>query len=263
MVPVPGRKGATVQVAMAEPTPVTPMPYPTFRIGQRSQPSVASTEVVAIAERPLPDPKDVAAQLAAPVLVATANSSAPQPAARPELVLEPAVQAASMMAGAPSQERPLDVIGAWLSDTFSLGAAPAPLGQTRPSAPLLPPVGIGEEGQPVDPMFSGSVSEKPMLVADQQAPAAIVTASQQTAQAGGWAVQIGAPPTEEGAASLLTSAAGSVSGLGSFQPHIERFEKNGQTFYRARFVGFGGRADATAMCSELKKAKMSCLAMQS
>jgi len=60
-----------------------------------------------------------------------------------------------------------------------------------------------------------------------------------------------------------TSAAGSVSGLGSFQPHIERFEKNGQTFYRARFVGFGGRADATAMCSELKKAKMSCLAMQS
>src|SRR5690606_27038367 len=37
MVPVPGRKGATVQVAMAEPTPVTPMPYPSFRVNQQRQ----------------------------------------------------------------------------------------------------------------------------------------------------------------------------------------------------------------------------------
>jgi len=254
MIPVPGRKGATVQVAVADPTPVTPKPYPSFRRDQPNQPAVAAANP----ERALPDPAAVAAQLEQPVLVA----NAPQPVSRPEdTVLEPAVQAASMMAGVPD-ERPLDVIGAWLSDTFSLGAAPAPLGQTRPSAPLLPPVGIGEEGQPVDPMVSGSVGEKPMQVASQNAPAAIVT-SQQTAAAGGWSVQIGAPPTEEGAASLLSSAAGSVSGLGSFQPHIERFEKNGQVFYRARFTGFGGRDDATAMCGQLKKAKLSCLAMQS
>lgn len=264
MVPVPGRKGATVQVAMADPTPVTPMPYPQFRmVRQAPAPVAVAAEAVVVAERPLPDPKAVAAQLAQPVLVAATDPNVPLPADRPsEMVLQPAVQAASMMAGAPAQDRPLDVIGAWLSDTFSLGAAPAPLGQTRPSAPLLPPVGIGEDGKPVDPMFSGSVGQQPMLVASQPAPAAIVTAPQQ-APAGGWAVQIGAPPTEEGAASLLTSAAGSVSALGSFQPHIERFEKNGQVFYRARFVGFGGRADATAMCSELKKAKVSCLAMQS
>jgi D-alanyl-D-alanine carboxypeptidase len=263
MVPVPGRKGATVQVASAEPTPVTPMPYPMFRVSQRSQPAAPVENVVAVAGRPLPDPKEVAAQLAQPLLVATADPNAPQPAARSsQITLEPAVQAASMMAGAPAQDRPLDVIGAWLSDTFSLGAAPAPLGQTRPSAPLLPPVGIGEGGQPVDPMFSGSVGEQPMLVASQPAPAAIVSAPQQSAPASGWAVQIGAPPTEEGAASLLSSAAGSVSALGGFQPHIERFEKNGHVFYRARFTGFGGRDDATAMCSALKKAKMSCLAMQ-
>ena len=43
----------------------------------------------------------------------------------------------------------------------------------------------------------------------------------------------------------------------------EFFEKNGQVFYRARFAGFSGRDDATAMCNELKKANMSCLAMQS
>ena len=35
MIPQPGRKGATVQVAAADPVPVTPMPYPTFRLNGR------------------------------------------------------------------------------------------------------------------------------------------------------------------------------------------------------------------------------------
>jgi hypothetical protein len=47
MVPQPGRKGATVQVAMAEPTPVMPMPYPMFRVSQRSQPAAPVENVVA------------------------------------------------------------------------------------------------------------------------------------------------------------------------------------------------------------------------
>ena len=51
--------------------------------------------------------------------------------------------------------------------------------------------------------------------------------------------------------------------LGDFRSYVERFEKNGQVFFRARFVGFGGRDDATAMCNQLKQQNMSCLAMQS
>ena len=39
--------------------------------------------------------------------------------------------------------------------------------------------------------------------------------------------------------------------------------KDSLTIYRARFTGFGNRDDAAAMCNQLKKAKMSCLAMQS
>jgi D-alanyl-D-alanine carboxypeptidase len=79
----------------------------------------------------------------------------------------------------------------------------------------------------------------------------------------GWVVQIGAAPSENGANSLLKEAASSISTLGSFQPYVERIEKNGQVFFRARFGGFGGRDAAAAMCNELKKIKMSCLAMQS
>jgi D-alanyl-D-alanine carboxypeptidase len=263
MIPQPGRKGATVQLASAD--PVTPMPYPAFRASGR--PQLAPVQVAN-----MPDPAAVEGQLEDPMIVASVGET-PTPAQRPaDLGFEPAVQAANLLGGSTStqpqpQDRPLDVIGAWLSETFSLGAAPAPLGQTAPSAPLLPPVGIGEDGQPVDLMTSGSAGVQPAPVAAQPAPEplAIAEAAAPAPQpaASGWIVQIGAAPTEGGANSLLSDAAGSISALGSFQPYVERFEKNGQIFYRARFTGFGGRDDATAACNQLKKAKMSCLAMQS
>jgi D-alanyl-D-alanine carboxypeptidase len=263
MIPVPGRKGATVQVAAADVVEVTPMPYPAFRLGDLNpQPEV---QVAAIS----PDPEAVARQLEDPVIVSSV--AVPMPAERPvDIGLEPAVQAANMMGGATAavpQDRPIDVIGAWLSDTFTLGAAPAPLGQTRPSAPLLPPVGIGEEGEPIDLMTSGSVpAAQPAPVPEQPSPTPIAVAEapvEPAAKVEGWVVQIGAAPSETAATNLLSTAKDSISELSSFQPYVERFEKNGQTFYRARFAGFGDRDSAAAMCNELKKAKMSCLAMQS
>ncbi|MHB1102573.1 MAG: serine hydrolase [Devosia sp.] len=264
MIPQPGRKGATVQLASADPVAVVPMPYPVFRAGRAVEPAV-----VRMAN--MPDPAAVRAQLEDPVVVASVGTT-PMPAQRPaDIGFEPAVQAANLLGGSTStqpqpQDRPLDVIGAWLSDTFSLGAAPAPLGQTAPSAPLLPPVGIGENGQPVDLMTSGSISAQPQPVEAQPVPEPLAVATAAPAAqttASGWIVQIGAAPTEGGANSLLSDATGSISSLGALQPYVERFEKNGQIFYRARFTGFGGRDDATAMCNQLKKAKMSCLAMQS
>ena len=263
MIPVPGRKGAVVQVAAAE--PVVPKPYPAFRAAVAAAP--AATRVAET-----PDPAAVRTQLENPVIVA-GLAGTPTPAPRPaDLGFDPAVQAANMLGsstasqpGAP--DRPLDVIGAWLSDTFSLGAAPAPLGQTAPSAPLLPPVGIGEGGEPIDLMTSGgAAAAQPIAVPDQPAPAPLqVAAAAPTASqpAPGWVVQIGAAPTESGANSLLADAAGEISGLDGVRPYVERFEKNGQVFFRARFTGFGGRDDATAVCKQLKQAKMSCLAMQS
>ena len=265
MIPMPGRKGAVVQFASAD--PVVPKPYPAFR-----DPAAVSVAVAQAAI--MPDPAAVQAQLEEPVIVASLDTT-PVPAQRPaDIGLEPAVQAATLLGGSTAtqpdpQDRPLDVIGAWLSETFSLGAAPAPLGQTAPSAPLLPPVGIGERGEPIDLMTSGGTADaQPAPVVGQPAPAPLeVAAIAQPAPAApapdGWVVQVGAAPTESGANSLLADAAGSISSLGSFQPYVERFEKNGQIFYRARFTGFGDREDATAVCNQLKKAKMSCLAMQS
>lgn len=253
LIPQPGRKGSTVMVAAASDQPVIPMPYPKFRL---------NGGVVSVTAKLQPvDPTQVPDD----ITVASIGKNAPLPAPRPEDLQ--AVQAVNTFA-APAGDRPLDVIGAWISDTFELGAGPAPLGSTPPSAPLLPPVGIGEKGEPLDLMTSGAVGDaSPAPVTDQPQPAPIAVAvvEETTPQAvtGGWIVQIGAAPTEGGANRLITDASGQINTLASFRSYVERFEKNGQVFFRARFGGFAAREDAASMCSELKKVKMSCLAMQS
>jgi D-alanyl-D-alanine carboxypeptidase len=218
------------------------MPLPGFRLAQLVAANGAKAQPAAV-QQPMPD-------------VVVASAAAPMPAPVPaDLGLQPAVQAANTLAAPSQAPQPVypsqDIIGAWLSESYNLGAPPSALGQTVPSAPLgfVPPpadVGAPQAGQPVDLLTSGSVQ----TAAAAPAP-------------GGWVVQIGAGPSEDSARSMLSDAAGKVGNLGDFRSYVERFEKNGQIFYRARFVGFGGRDDATAMCNRLKQQDMSCLAMQS
>ena len=243
-VPLPGRQG-NMQVAIAQspepaaaatPTFVMPMPLPGFRLAQLVAANGAQSQVPAI--QPMPEP-----------LVATAAPlPVPVPAPQPVNLGQQAAEAANVLA-APTQLPPnQDVIGAWLSDGYKLGAPPAALGQTAPSAPLgyAPQSPIDPSlGQPIDPSTSGAV---------QTAEAAVPP--------GGWVVQIGAGPSEESARAMLSDAAGKAGTLGDFRSYVERFEKNGKIFYRARFIGFGDRDDATAMCNQLKQQNLSCLAMQ-
>ena len=228
MVPFPGRQGnANVQVAVAQPTApvfVMPMPLPGFRLAELAARNGQGQPAVAVA------------------------SAGPVPAVPPaDLGQQAAVQAAAVLAAptqAPTPAYPSqDIIGAWLSETYNLGAPPSALGSTRPSAPIAPPSNVGGGEQPIDLMTSGTVDTAGL-------------------EAGAWIVQIGAGPSEGSARSMLSDAAGKVGGLGDFRSYVERFEKNGQVFYRARFVGFGDRNDATAMCNRLKDADMACLAMQ-
>ena len=259
MIPLPGRKGAavpvsdTVQVASAD-APVLPMPAPNFR----SSPDDEA-------------PADPQIGIGDADSVDTVASIAPEPVLRPvDLGMPPAIDAANTLAGV-KHKKP-DVVGAF-TNAYSLGAAPAPLGQTRPSTPLIPPVGIGDQGQPIDLMTSGSitgdVAAAPASDAPAQDPTAVQVADAGPAQAmpaalpQGWIVQIGAAPTETGANGLISNAAGQVAALAKFDGFVQRFEKDGQTYFRARFGGFSGQDAANDMCKQLKQAKMSCLAMQS
>ena len=271
IIPVPGRKGAAAipaqdsgDVQIAEASPVVPMPAPAFRAD-------GSDEAPADPQIGIGDVDTVD--------TTTVASLAPEPIARPvDLGMPPAIEAVNKAVGAPIKRKKLgDVVGAF-TDNYSMGAAPAPLGRTRGSAPLIPPVGIGNNGQPIDLMTSGSISTEAEVspqtdaapqslgidnggatqVAEAQAPQAMPAALPQ-----GWIVQIGASPTQDGANGLIGSASGKVTSLGQFQSFVERFEKDGQTYFRARFGGFTGQSAANDMCKQLKQAKMSCLAMQS
>lgn len=241
MIPKPGRQGGTVQVATAdEPAPFTkaaelvvPMPYPAFRVSEVVFASIDRSVVAPVPAAP--------AQRQLPVVVEE----------------QAALRAVNRVGGDAISQRP-EMLDAFASESFSpsMGAPPAPLGSTQPSAPLVPPVGIGENGREIDLMTSGSIDEARTTLASVETRAAAPAAKSD------WVVQIGAAPTESGASGLLSSASASVGALGGFQPYVERFEKNGQVFYRARFAGFGDRDDASAMCSRLKKANMSCLALK-
>ncbi|MDP2781214.1 serine hydrolase [Devosia sp.] len=240
MIPMPGSQGTT-QVAVAQspsaaPVFVMPMPLPGFRLAQLVAANGAQ-------------PQRQLTQDAPEVVLASAPMPAPIPA---DLKQQPALQAVNTLAEPSQAPQPAypsqDVIGAWLSDTYKLGAPPAALGQTTPSAPLgmQPPAPIEQANQPIDLLTSGSVQ-----TAAAEAPP------------GGWVVQIGAGPSEDSARAMLADAAGKAGNLGDFRSYVERFEKNGSVFYRARFIGFGGRDDATAMCNQLKQQNLACLAMQS
>lgn len=192
---------------------------------------------------------------------ANGDASASQPATPMDIGARPAVAAVSAV-GEPSARSGAqpDVVGQSLNNML-LGAPPAPLGQTRPSAPLIPPVGIGDGNEPVDPSTSGSIHGE--QVAEAALSGSAPATSAPVAPAGSWLVQVGAAPTPADANRLLAKATGKIPTLNDLRAYVERVDKNGQSFYRARFIGFGDEHAASRMCSKLKRADMSCLAMQS
>lgn len=78
----------------------------------------------------------------------------------------------------------------------------------------------------------------------------------------GWQVQIAASETENQAVALLKKAKARTGGaLRGRSPYTEPVDANGQTLYRARFVGFENKTSARRACRTLKKAKFACFAI--
>lgn len=221
-----------------------------------------------------PDPRLVVAQRPVTLLpegdteepgeTQTSGQVAPMPLERPtELLAAPAqpVQQRRVnladIAPEPARTapRPLEALGQWVTDKLGLDPRGAQSGNGY--APPLPPAGVGAETKPLDLMTSGATERVASLPAANPMPAALPV----PAGSGSWVVQIGAAPDEVGAQRLLKTASGKIDGLDGFSPYVERTEKSGQVFFRARFTGFTDRDAARAMCDRLKSAKMSCLAM--
>lgn len=230
LIGAPGTTGPRTLVAAI---PVDPAPYP----GWRDMP-------VAVAQA-IPAPLPASAQ-PQEVLVAARDTDAPTPLAKPiNLIAASAADATAYVASAAPATRNTasndnDVIGAWMSKTLRFEPGPGNNGLVPPS-----PIGAGPAGagpaHTIDLMTSGSVGKEKQSIS-------------------GWVIQIGAAPTDEGARTLLSSASGSLGN--DYRSYVERFEKNGQVFYRARFAGFAERQQAASACEQLKKKNMSCLALQ-
>lgn len=226
MIPEPDRLGE-IHVAMAE--PVTPKPYPAFR--------------------------NVEVRLAG--LTGASGQSA---GSTRSAGLSPAAEAAHMLgsgsasAGRPLQPPQLEVMGAWVGETHKLTADAL--------LPANPETSIPAE--PMPPMNSeiAEASEASEAVEVAALPSAQMT-SREPPAAPGWVVQVGAAPSPEGADSLLAAAAGAVAELEELQPYVQRFEKGGQVFYRARFAGFEALEEARGLCKQLLAVEMSCLALMS
>lgn len=79
----------------------------------------------------------------------------------------------------------------------------------------------------------------------------------------GWVVQVASSPTKSGAQSLLDQTAKQAPKiLADASGFTVAFDKDGTTYYRARFGGFGSKDAAWKACDALKRKKISCYAVQ-
>ena len=79
----------------------------------------------------------------------------------------------------------------------------------------------------------------------------------------GWAVQVASSPKQSEAQAFLDKTAKQAPKiLASASGFTVAFDKDGETYYRARFCGFGSKDAAWNACNALKKKKITCYAVQ-
>ena len=81
--------------------------------------------------------------------------------------------------------------------------------------------------------------------------------------ASGWAIQVASSPSEvEARAFLAKTTKQAPRRLPMPRGYTVPFDKDGVTYYRARFGGFASKTAAWNACSALKKKKIACYAVQ-
>ena len=79
----------------------------------------------------------------------------------------------------------------------------------------------------------------------------------------GWSIQVASSPSEVEARAFLTRTAKQAGeALAEASGYTVTFNKDGVTYYRARFGAFGSKNDAWDACKALKKKKIECYAVQ-
>jgi D-alanyl-D-alanine carboxypeptidase len=107
-----------------------------------------------------------------------------------------------------------------------------------------------------------AMPEEVEAVLAEQAGAAQEAPAPLPVSVSGWKIQLAAVPTEASALEILDQARAKAPGvLANASPYTEIVVKEDVTLYRARFAGFGGKAEAREACAQLTKRKFACLAL--
>ncbi len=260
-IPTVGAQGSANNYAVAQNVPVVPAPRPPGRDNIPNNDNGLPTRAPSSVHQRTDQPIVLLTTAPNPAVRNNNNTVAVASLAPTELIPRNAVQAATITANGSLQnqrDQPIDIIGAWISENFTLGSRRTGQLQNSGVATLLPPIAIGNSsGQTIDLMTSASISASAGSPTDPQTSATDHTTTPI------WVVQIGAPPSSEAAQEMLSDATSKISALGNYRSYVEQFNKTGQTFFRARFTGFAERQQAINMCEEIKQNNISCLAVQS
>lgn len=108
-----------------------------------------------------------------------------------------------------------------------------------------PPHGLIPPGNIADPQTTSAIAQPPAINANPEI----------------WAVQIGATKNQTNANQLLADANKQLAILKDYRSTVQTVTRNGQNFYRVRFVGFAGEAEAAMACGALKEREIQCLAL--
>ncbi|RUW65005.1 SPOR domain-containing protein, partial [Mesorhizobium sp. M4B.F.Ca.ET.049.02.1.2] len=94
-------------------------------------------------------------------------------------------------------------------------------------------------------------------------PAAAVDPVKTASVPSGWAVQVASSPKQSEAQAFLDKTSKQAPKvLADASAFTVAFDKDGVTYYRARFGGFSSKDAAWNACTALKKKKISCYAVQ-
>lgn len=174
---------------------------------------------------------------------------------------KPAVEdteVASADDNAPAAEETRPVIQVRKVKTVAVAAmAPAPAPQETPSQ-------IETKSQTETPSQTESTSQTVAAYAEPAPAAAPAVDPVKTSSVpSGWVVQVASSPTQSGAQALLNKTSKQAPKiLADASGFTVAFDKDGVTYYRARFGGFGSKDAAWKACDALKRKKISCYAVQ-
>jgi D-alanyl-D-alanine carboxypeptidase len=155
---------------------------------------------------------------------------------------------------APVLEQQEEPVAAAAVELPKAKAAPVPSAKPK----LVAEVEAQEEPAPL--AYAPEPQPRPLVEVDPVNTASTGPASADVPS--GWAIQVGSSPSEAEAKGVLAKTAKAApkvvkAGAG----YTVTFDKDGTTYHRARFGGFGSKTAAWNACSALKKKKIDCYAV--